>query len=78
MLFFNSNNIISQYEATKKLHKLKLDRKYYMDQIIIEKKNLKNLKDPAYLEKVGREEYLMKKDNEDIFLIIVDSTNKKK
>ncbi|MDP4266151.1 MAG: septum formation initiator family protein [Bacteroidota bacterium] len=76
MLFFNSNNIISQYEYAKKLHKLKQDKKYYIEQIAKDKKTLQDMKNPKILEKMGREEYLMKKDNEDIFLIIVDSTKK--
>jgi cell division protein FtsB len=76
MLFFNSNNLISQYEYRKKLIKLQQDKNYYIQQIAEHKKILNNIKDPMYLEKIGREDYLMKKDDEDIFLIIVDSTKK--
>jgi cell division protein FtsB len=34
------------------------------------------MSDPEHLEKYARERYLMKKDNEDIFLILPDSVDK--
>jgi cell division protein FtsB len=33
------------------------------------------MSDPEHLEKYAREHYLMKKDNEDIFLFVNDSIN---
>jgi cell division protein FtsB len=71
MLFFDRNNIISQYELRSKLHQLQQDRAYYIEEIKKDKEDMEQLlTNPKNLEKFAREKYLMKKDNEDIFLIV--------
>jgi cell division protein FtsB len=71
MIFFDRNDLISQFSAKKKLNKLEKDRKYYIEEIKKNEEDMKNLMtDPKNLEKFGREKYLMKKDNEEVFVIV--------
>ena len=54
----------------QELNDLQQSKKYYTDQINKERIELENLKNnPAILEKYARENYYMKRDNEDLFLI---------
>jgi len=73
MLFFDGNNFISQIKLSNQLKELKQEENYYRNQIESDKEIIKALSsDSSALEKLAREKYLMKKDNEDIFLIIED------
>ena len=77
MLFFDRNDFISQFSYRKDLRKLETDKEYYQKEIEQNKKDTKELmSDPKHLEKFARERYLMKKDNEDIFLIVYDQPKK--
>jgi len=72
---FDKNNLLSQIELAKKLHGLKNDKAYFMQEIRQNDKETKELlSDPKDLEKYAREKYLMKRDSEDIFLIIQDDS----
>lgn len=76
MLFFDKNDLFTQSYRGKELRKLQQSKQYYTDQIAAEKKELKLLKsNPATLEKYAREKYLMKRDNEDLFLIPENQSN---
>ncbi len=69
--FFDSNNLIGRIKQTVLLHDLKKQKEYYLENIRNDSITLRLLKtDTAALERYAREKYLMKKDNEDIFLII--------
>lgn len=71
MTFFDRNDFISQYSYNQELKKLESDREYYQAEIEKNKKEAFELmSDPDNLEKFAREKYLMKKDDEDIFLIV--------
>ena len=71
MLFFDRNDIISQFELRNKFHQLQEDRAYYIEEIKKDRQEMRDLlTNPKNLEKFAREKYLMKKDNEDIFLIV--------
>ena len=55
----------------REIHQLKKDSKYYREKIIADSVRLVELhSSPEMLEKYAREQYLMKKDNEDIFVIV--------
>lgn len=70
MLFFDKNDIFTQMGRKKQLRELEESREYYSDQISSERKELEQLKsNPGILEKFAREKYLMKRDNEDLYLI---------
>ncbi len=69
MLFFEPRDIFSQIERTKELKNLETSKQYYEQQIFSEKHDIEQLKtNPAILEKYAREKYLMKKENEDLFI----------
>ena len=74
--FFDRNDLISEVKLVNKIHHLKAEKKYYEQQTDIAAEQLKELQtNPANLEKFAREKYLMKKDNEDVY-VIVDQNNK--
>jgi cell division protein FtsB len=78
VLFFDRNDLFSQLSYRRQLRKLKSDKTYYLEQIAQNKVDMKELmSDPVHLEKYAREHYMMKKDNEEIFLIIPDSAEGK-
>jgi len=68
---FDGNNLIDRASALCTLHQLEKDKKYYTEKIKSDSKKLEELKtNNDNLEKFAREQYLMKKENEDIFIII--------
>lgn len=70
IFFFDKNDFFTQMDRTRELKNLQLSKAYYSDQISTERKELEALKNnPATLEKYAREKYLMKRDNEEIFII---------
>ena len=70
MIFFDKNDIFSQYQYYKQVSKLKQERDFYQKEITKVNQDLDELSsDPKKLEKFAREKYLMKKDNEDVFVI---------
>ncbi|MEO9004104.1 MAG: septum formation initiator family protein [Ginsengibacter sp.] len=75
MTFFDRNDIPLQMRRMGELRKLKQGEKNMTSQIIDAKKELESLKnDPGTLEKYARERFLMKKDNEDLYLVSFDSS----
>lgn len=69
MTFFDARDIPTRIAHRKELQQLNTKIKYYQQQIEATQSELENLKsDPATLEKYAREKYLMKKDNEEIFI----------
>ena len=73
ILFFDQNNLIDRISNIKQLHQLQNDRIYYLEKINKDTERLKELKSNSEnLEKFAREQYLMKKPNEDIFIIVED------
>lgn len=71
--FFDRNNLMDRFEAIHELKQLKKDKQYYIQKIDEDTKRMKELKtNNENLEKFAREQYLMKKPNEDIFIIVED------
>lgn len=71
MLFFDRNDIISQIGMRNKLSQMKQDKLYYTAEIAQNKIAMQELMtNPETLEKFAREKYLMKKDDEDVFVIV--------
>lgn len=70
MVFLDNNSLIKRYEYNQKIKELQKEIKHY-NQIIEEGQvQLEELRsNDDNLEKFAREKYLMKKPNEDIFLI---------
>ncbi|TWR27620.1 septum formation initiator family protein [Mucilaginibacter pallidiroseus] len=71
MIFFDKNDLFSQYEYHQQLNKLEAEQQFYKDETAKVNKDLDELNsNKVKLEKFAREKYLMKKDNEDIFVIV--------
>lgn len=70
MLFFDKNDVFTQSARNRQLKDLQESKQYYTDRIATERKELEQLKsNPGTLEKYAREKYLMKRDNEDLFIV---------
>lgn len=71
LLFFDNNNLVDRIKEINHLRQLEKDRKYYLERIDKDSKSLEQLKtNNKNLEKFAREKYLMKKENEDIFVVV--------
>ncbi len=71
MLFLDTNDIYSQFQLRHKLNELKQEKRFYtqkIEEVKAERQQL--LTDKDMLEKFAREKYFMKKDNEDLFIIV--------
>jgi cell division protein DivIC len=76
IMFFDKNDLISQYEDRQALYELQKEKHYYQEEIISTRRKLDELlSDSKSLEKFAREQYHMKKPNEEIWLVI-DNTPK--
>ncbi len=70
MLFFDSNDVISQYERRSRLKDLEKEKKFYVQGIQdIEEKREKLSKNVKILERFARENYFLKKPSEDVYII---------
>lgn len=71
MLFFDSNDIVTQTRLSSKLSDLKQAKSFYEEQIV-EVKNDREalLHDKDLLEKIAREKYFMKKGGEEVFVLV--------
>ena len=71
MLFIDSTDFISQYKLSNKLSTLEEQKSYYLEKIEEVKKDREELlSDDKLLEKFAREKYFMKKETEDLFIIV--------
>jgi len=71
ILFVDDRDFITtHFRHAEELKSLEASKKYYEEQIAATRKELDHLKsNPAMIEKYAREKYLMKRENEDIFLV---------
>ena len=73
IVFIDQYNVFEQGRSYRKLRKVKKEVKYYDAEIEKEMQTLNKLKtDTALLEKVAREQHLMKRDDEVIYVLEVD------
>lgn len=71
MIFLDDHNILFMRQNLNKLKKFRVENTYYKEKILADSQKLKELQtDSKNLEKFAREQFLMKKKNEDIFLVI--------
>lgn len=77
MLFFDRNDLMSQYEYRTQLNKLQAEKEFYTRESAKTIKDLNELStNREKLEKFAREKYLMKKKDEDVFVIIKEDLKK--
>lgn len=71
LLFFDQNNLIDRYGMHREIRELEENRLYFLEQIEKDSTRLHELTtDQENLEKYAREQYYMKKKDEDVFVII--------
>lgn len=78
VVLLDSNNLISQHKEMKNLKKLRAEKEYYIRRIEEDKRKLHELKtDDQNLEKFAREQYRMKKPDEDLYIILTPQENRR-
>jgi cell division protein DivIC len=71
LLTLDSNNLIARYQLSAKLQSLEDEKEYYEEKIKeVEQDRNELFGDRESLEKFAREKYLMKKESEDIYIIV--------
>lgn len=76
MFFFDENSYIVHNKFDKEINDLESTISFYKKKIAEDKATIKKLEDSLQLERFAREKYLMKKENEDIYLIEFDTIKK--
>ncbi|MDP5092734.1 MAG: septum formation initiator family protein [Polaribacter sp.] len=77
MLFFDENSYLVHKKFDKEIEDLESSITFYKNKIEEDRNTIKKLQDSLELERFAREQYLMKKDNEEIYLIEFDTIPKK-
>jgi hypothetical protein len=78
MLFLDRNNFMSQLGLRNDLKKLEKERAFYLEETRKDSIDLYRLvNDSLEAERIGREKYVMKKDSEDVFIIVRKPGTKK-
>ncbi len=73
MMFFDRNRVINQVKLLNTLGDMRSEKEYYQEQIEQDSTALHILEsDKKELERFAREKYLMKRDNEDVYLVVED------
>lgn len=74
----DTNNLVERFRQISELHKLKNDREYYIKKIEEDRRKLNELKtDNHNLEKFAREQYKMKRKDEDLYIILTPQEDRK-
>lgn len=77
--FFDRNDLITQAGYVRHLNELQTRKTYLQDQITETNEDLQELlSNPEKLKKFAREKYLMKKNNEDVYVIETPESTKEK
>ena len=78
LLLLDTNNLIERYGQMSELNKLKKEREYYIKKIEEDRSKLNQLKtDNKNLERFAREQYRMKKPEEDLYIILTPAENRR-
>lgn len=71
LLFFDQNNILNRISDYQNLRKMKEQCEYYSKKIDNDaQRTIELMTDDDNLEKFAREQYLMKRPNEEVFVIV--------
>ncbi len=71
IMFFDQHNLLQHYQNREKLRQLKEQEEFYKKKIEADKQKLYELQtNDENLEKFAREQFQMKKENEDVFVIV--------
>ncbi len=78
LLLLDPNNIISRVREVRTRNRLVREKEYYMGRIEEDKRKLEELRTSNdNLEKFAREQYHMKKPDEDLFIIVTPEQERK-
>ena len=70
LAFFDKNNLVDLFGEFEKIKSYETEKVYYEEKIASDREKIRELRtNKENLEKFAREQYLMKKQNEDIFII---------
>jgi len=78
MIFFDSNSWFIHNELNTEIRDLETEKEYYKKNKEKDDKEFKKLSSQKGLEKFAREEYYMKRENEEIFIIEYEDSLKTK
>ena len=78
MLFFDANSWLIHNELNTEIEDLENEKEYYKKEIEKDNKEIKKLSTQEGLEKFAREEYYMKREKEEIFIIEYEDSLKAK
>jgi cell division protein DivIC len=79
LLLFDANNLLDRWRDLRKYRSLQHDREYYTRRIEEDKGKLEELRtDDENLEKFAREQYRMKKPDEDLYIIVSPEEERKR
>jgi cell division protein FtsB len=71
MTFLDSNDLVTRVKMSSKLGDLEDEKEYYNQKIVeVEKDRNELMTNKELLEKFARERYLMRKESEDVFVIV--------
>ena len=73
MFFIDDNSYLVHRKLDNEINDLESTISFYENKIAEDKATIKKLQDSLQLERFAREKYLMKKGNEDIYLIEFDT-----
>ncbi|WP_317193365.1 FtsB family cell division protein [Polaribacter sp. BAL334] len=76
MLFFDENSYLIHKKFDREIEDLENSINFYKNKIEEDKNIIKKLQDSLELERFAREQYLMKKENEEIYIIEFDTIKK--
>ncbi|MEA1873826.1 MAG: septum formation initiator family protein [Bacteroidota bacterium] len=69
--FFDTYHLIDRIKSVNTLHELETERDFFKEEIIKYRRQIYELDhDKESLEKFAREQHLMKKENEDVYIIL--------
>ncbi len=78
IVLLDTNNLVGRYRQISELQKLNKDKEYYIRKIDEDHRKLNELKtDDHNLEKFAREQYKMKKKNEDLYIVLTPQEDRK-
>lgn len=69
MLFFDAHSLLFHRELNKEIDDLNYQKRHYINEIEKDKKAIKELSTEEGIERTAREDYYMKKTNEEIYII---------
>lgn len=70
---FDQNNLIQQNRLRTELHSIEKERQFYLDEISQDTKTYQEIMTNLdRYEKMAREKYLVKRENEDVYLIVYE------